>query len=92
MSVTHPHPKRVDGAAGRRATLWLETITHMQTGEGQALKIYRPLGERDQGQEALSKGGVQTCPSPLHHQEGALRQSLCLFLFGFWSQGLFTWP
>lgn len=36
VNCTHPHPKRVDGAAGRRATLWLETITYMQTGEGQA--------------------------------------------------------
>lgn len=58
--VSHiPHPKRgrLDGAAGRRATLWLETNTH------------------------ANRGGVQTCPSPLHHQEGALRQSLSL---SFW--------
>lgn len=58
--VSHiPHPKRgrLDGAAGRRAILWLETNTH------------------------ANRGGVQTCPSPLHHQEGALRQSLSL---SFW--------
>lgn len=49
-----------------------------ETGWGCRQKGYTLAGDYN---THANGGGVQTCPSPLHHQVGALRQSLSL---SFW--------